>query len=247
MSTNLTETYKLHLWEPDDDFLREEFNENTSRTESALLAVESRANQSISTLRTHVDTQTEALSKRINDNLSHGDQSSAGLSGRIDALSSQVSVLNNTLKKYSDDADAALRKHVDQADTALGSRISSTDSTLRGLISNGDSTLKSQFESALAALDRKKPNLAYGSYTGNGANEQMISLGFTPKLVYSCTDWGYAGTNSYISYGGIAAQGMPVAYNTIRIVEGGFIAKGGGSASDRGNNADNTYHYFALY
>ncbi|MEL4860413.1 hypothetical protein AAEU42_04075 [Pseudoflavonifractor phocaeensis] len=31
MATNRTEQYGLHLWEPGDDFLREEFNENFSR------------------------------------------------------------------------------------------------------------------------------------------------------------------------------------------------------------------------
>ena len=30
MSTNKTQKYQLHAWEPGDDFLREEFNENFS-------------------------------------------------------------------------------------------------------------------------------------------------------------------------------------------------------------------------
>lgn len=36
MATNRTEQYGLHLWEPGDDFLREEFNENTLAVEAAL-------------------------------------------------------------------------------------------------------------------------------------------------------------------------------------------------------------------
>lgn len=36
MSTNQTASYGLHLWEPGDDFLREEFNENTQVLEEAL-------------------------------------------------------------------------------------------------------------------------------------------------------------------------------------------------------------------
>lgn len=36
MSTNQTASYQLHLWEPGDNFLREEFNENTLAIEAAL-------------------------------------------------------------------------------------------------------------------------------------------------------------------------------------------------------------------
>ncbi len=31
MSTNKTQNYQLHSWEPDDDFLRQEFNENFAK------------------------------------------------------------------------------------------------------------------------------------------------------------------------------------------------------------------------
>ena len=36
MSTNKTENYKLHTWEPQDDFLRSEFNENFAIIDAAL-------------------------------------------------------------------------------------------------------------------------------------------------------------------------------------------------------------------
>lgn len=35
MSTNQTASYQLHLWEPGDDFLREEFNENFEALDDA--------------------------------------------------------------------------------------------------------------------------------------------------------------------------------------------------------------------
>ena len=38
MSTNQTENYQLHVWEPSDDFLREEFNENFAALDAALAA-----------------------------------------------------------------------------------------------------------------------------------------------------------------------------------------------------------------
>ena len=37
MSTNQTQHYHLNLWEPEDSFLRTEFNENTAALETALL------------------------------------------------------------------------------------------------------------------------------------------------------------------------------------------------------------------
>ena len=36
MSTTKTEQYRLHIWEPADDFLRKEFNENFALIDSAL-------------------------------------------------------------------------------------------------------------------------------------------------------------------------------------------------------------------
>lgn len=39
MATNRTEQYGLHLWEPGDDFLREEFNENFAALDAAARVV----------------------------------------------------------------------------------------------------------------------------------------------------------------------------------------------------------------
>ena len=39
MSTNQTASYQLHLWEPGDDFLREEFNENFEALDDAARVV----------------------------------------------------------------------------------------------------------------------------------------------------------------------------------------------------------------
>ena len=36
MSTNKTQNYALHAWEPEDDFLREEFNQNFAAIDAAL-------------------------------------------------------------------------------------------------------------------------------------------------------------------------------------------------------------------
>ena len=36
MSTNKTQNYALHTWEPEDDFLREEFNQNFAAIDAIL-------------------------------------------------------------------------------------------------------------------------------------------------------------------------------------------------------------------
>ena len=49
MATNHTTNYALNLWEPTDSFLREEFNENTSKIDTAIKAVDAKASQAFST------------------------------------------------------------------------------------------------------------------------------------------------------------------------------------------------------
>lgn len=41
MSTNKTEHYALHAWEPEDDFVRQEFNENFAKLDTALAGLQS--------------------------------------------------------------------------------------------------------------------------------------------------------------------------------------------------------------
>lgn len=40
MSTNKTQNYGLHAWEPGDDFLREEFNENFAALDAAVFVAD---------------------------------------------------------------------------------------------------------------------------------------------------------------------------------------------------------------
>ena len=43
MATNHTTNYNLNLWEANDKFVREEFNENTSKIDAAIKAVDTKA------------------------------------------------------------------------------------------------------------------------------------------------------------------------------------------------------------
>lgn len=98
----------------------------------------------------------------------------------------------------------------------------------------------------------RKCELYCGAYTGDGADSQMISLGFTPKAVLAF-EGGYQLNYANESYGGLAVSGNPAAYiNTqnriyklIEIVDNGFIAYNS-SSTYRANKNAARYHYIAF-
>ena len=72
---------------------------------------------------------------------------------------------------------------------------------------------------ALEALSNtlaSMPRLVTGTYTGNGAESRLISLGFQPKALLVMTERGYPAipyTDDY--YGGLALPGKPVCLKTV--------------------------------
>lgn len=98
----------------------------------------------------------------------------------------------------------------------------------------------------------RKCELYCGAYTGDGADSQMISLGFTPKAVLAF-EGGYQLNYANESYGGLAVSGNPAAYinaqnriyKLIEIVENGFIAYNS-SSTYRANKNAARYHYIAF-
>lgn len=97
-----------------------------------------------------------------------------------------------------------------------------------------------------------KCELSCGTYTGDGADSQMITLGFTPKAVLAF-EGGYQLNYANESYGGLAVSGNPAAYinaqnriyKLIEIVENGFIAYNS-SSTYRANKNAARYHYIAF-
>lgn len=86
-----------------------------------------------------------------------------------------------------------------------------------------------KLDAALSALSAEKARVVAGTYTGDGASQQFISLGFTPAAVLVLSKSGQATTN-YDYYGGLALKNAPVYYssgsgqgNNIEVSEGGFI------------------------
>ena len=78
------------------------------------------------------------------------------------------------------------------------------------------SALNSAVSSLQSQLDGK---IAAGSYTGNGADSQVVSLGFTPRAVLVVDSGGRMYTNQG-TYGGLAVTGG--SSSGLAIVDGGF-------------------------
>lgn len=92
----------------------------------------------------------------------------------------------------------------------------------------GDTFLRTDFNADNAKLDAalaEKVELYFGSYTGDGAYERFIDLGFTPKAVILESSNGYRPANVYT--GGIVLPNLPLYNGGVTIVENGFIVKKG--------------------
>ena len=117
----------------------------------------------------------------------------------------------------------------------------------------GDSVLREEFNENFAKLD-VSTRLFFGSYTGDGAAERLISLPITPKAVLVVTHTGDTKSTSG-TYGGLALVGAPVKAQyqshylpAVEIVEGGFQV---GRITEGNVRVDSNvisleYHYLAF-
>ena len=113
----------------------------------------------------------------------------------------------------------------------------------------GDSVLREEFNENFAKLD-VSTRLFFGSYTGDGAAERLISLPITPKAVLVVGASGYMQASSG-PYGGLAIAGSPVTNSAngggavaIEITDSGFVTHNGVSVN--ANSSGWLYHYIAL-
>lgn len=76
----------------------------------------------------------------------------------------------------------------------------------------GDPVLREEFNEDNARLDQVIPRLVMGTYTGNGAAQRTIELGFRPKAVLLSHENGYTCYyfNGYNCYGGLILDGIPL-------------------------------------
>lgn len=116
----------------------------------------------------------------------------------------------------------------------------------------GDDFLRAEFNENFAALD-KSVRIVFGSYTGDGAAERTISLGFTPKAVLLLTSHGTTWGGREV-YGGLALTDHPskATYNqtvpVVKIVPGGFqVYVFDGTFYVKSNVTNYSFHYLAIY
>ena len=109
---------------------------------------------------------------------------------------------------------------------------------------------------ALEALSQKlasMPCLVTGTYTGDGAESRLISLGFQPKALLVMREEGYSArpyTDDY--YGGLALPGKPVCLQTsygtdyiLTIESKGFRVYYNNSRHTISNQKEANYYYLA--
>ena len=108
---------------------------------------------------------------------------------------------------------------------------------------------------ALEALSKKLASMPclVGTYTGDGAESRLISLGFQPKALLVMTDEGYSArpyTDDY--YGGLALPGKPVCLKTVygtdyilTVESQGFRVYYNKSKYVFSNQKEFNYHYLA--
>lgn len=109
---------------------------------------------------------------------------------------------------------------------------------------------------ALEALSNtlaSMPRLVTGTYTGNGEESRLISLGFQPKALLVMTKEGYPArpyTSDY--YGGLALPGKPVCLQTsygtnhiLTIESTGFRVYYDDSRHTLSNQKETIYYYLA--
>ena len=112
-------------------------------------------------------------------------------------------------------------------------------------------------ETAVEAVAAVIPQIAFGTYTGNGAASQTISLAFTPTVVFVCRmDGGlYINSGSGHVYGGLALTGNPAYHDyngthpSVSIVTNGFTVyyqKIDSYSTISSNKEDTVFHYIAF-
>lgn len=190
----------------------------------------------------------ESFEQRVSDLPDTPALSAAALKARFDACPEE---LRAALNGVCDDGKALEdRINAYRAQTFAGEI---TENMLDTLLSTKINAKAEQSDmTAMQTSLARKCELYCGAYTGDGADSQMISLGFTPKAVLAF-EGGYQLNYANESYGGLAVSGNPAAYinaqnriyKLIEIVENGFIAYNS-SSTYRANKNAARYHYIAF-
>ena len=110
-----------------------------------------------------------------------------------------------------------------------------------------EQTAREDADTSLQTAVAEKCEVNYGTYTGNGAANRLIELGFQPKAVLSLSNG--VTMYSYGTYGGLAFPDQPVksgGSNALVIEENGFRVYFVDNSSIYTNRSGNTYIFLAF-
>ena len=108
-------------------------------------------------------------------------------------------------------------------------------------------TVETAAREALAEVVAQKCEVYFGTYTGNGASNRLIELGFQPKAVLSLSNG--VTMYSYGTYGGLAFPDHPVksgGRDALVIEENGFRVYFVDNSSIYTNRSGDTYIFLAF-
>ena len=182
----------------------------------------------------------DACPEELRQSLNAVCDDAARLEARVEGI--VVDTFGDTIDKemLSDELAAELDGKATQS--ALASETAARESA--------DDALDTRLTAAETALPLKC-ECYFGTYIGNGAASQTITLGFTPSILITCTSSGVLGTISgyEFMYGGICTPEHPVRReNTIavEIIENGFRVLQNDNLYVRANMEERQYCFIAF-
>ena len=166
------------------------------------------------------------------------------LSDKVDNIITET--FDGVIEKSMLSGSLAAELDAKAVESSVASRIAA-EQTAR---ESGDSALSTRVTTLESKVPQKCEAYA-GTYTGNGAESQVISLGFKPKAVFAVAH-GTEFREGYLRQGALAVQGSkagPYGYTALEVVSNGFRAYYNTDVSSYRmmlNTDGVTYHYIAL-
>ena len=195
-------------------------------------------------LKARFDSSPEELRQSVNGIC----DDAAELKGRVDSIITQT--FEGTIDKSMLSTELAAELDAKAVESSVASRITA-EQTAR---ENADTSLNTRVTTLETEMPQKC-EVYIGTYTGNGAASQLITLGYKPALVLVLESgariYNYDGKSDF--YGGMALPGHPASVNgmtAVRVENTGFRVYYGwnseGSMCARTNSANETYHYLVV-
>ena len=224
MASNYTPNLNLSQWAAEDLVLRESFNADNEKIDAAVTAANARIDAASASATAKIDAATAATNTKIATDIAA-------------ARAKLEKDIADTHTKIDTDMAAVYAK-IKSDITATEAKITSATNSANAKIEAASAASNTKIQEATAAADTKiaaanaridslaasKCEVVVGSYTGNGASERTINLGFTPKLVM-VWNLAYTFSNDIRITSAVATQFSNHTkgnYNVIKVVTNGF-------------------------